>query len=63
MPWRLQQECRRRTVAAGTGDLLVQRATRWPGHCAFDGEVTPQALDDLVAWIERGISPPATTSS
>ncbi len=57
VPWRLQQEYRRRTLAAGTGDLLVQRAIRWPGHCAFDGEVTAQALDDLVAWIERGIKP------
>ncbi|MBI3825334.1 MAG: hypothetical protein HY294_04995 [Candidatus Rokubacteria bacterium] len=57
VPWSLQQSYRRRAVAAGADHLLVQRAVRWPGHCAFDGEVTAQGLDDLVAWIERGIKP------
>ena len=57
VPWSLQQAYRRRTLAAGTGHLLVQRAVRWPGHCAFDGEVREQAFDDLIAWIERGIKP------
>src|SRR6266849_6285837 len=57
VPWSLQQAYRRRTLAAGTGHLLVQRAVRWPGHCAFDGEVREQAFDDLVAWIERGVKP------
>ena len=57
VPWSLQQAYRRRTLAVGTGHLLVQRAVRWPGHCAFDGEVREQAFDDLVAWIERGVKP------
>lgn len=57
VPWSLQQAYRRRTVAAGTAHLLVQRAVRWPGHCAFDGEVREQAFDALVAWIERGVKP------
>ena len=56
-PWSLQQSYRRRTLAAGTAHLLVQRAVRWPGHCAFDGEIRDQAFDDLVAWIERGVKP------
>ena len=57
VPFRLQQNYRRRAQAAGTGHLLVQRAVRWPGHCSFDGAVREQAFDDLVAWIERGVVP------
>ncbi len=57
VPWSLEQDYRRKAIAAGTADLLVQRAVRWPGHCTFDGEVTEQAFDDLVAWMERGVKP------
>jgi pimeloyl-ACP methyl ester carboxylesterase len=57
VPFVLQQQYRRRTLAAGTSDLLVQRAVRWPGHCAFDSDIRDQAFDDLVAWIERGVKP------
>ena len=56
-PFSLEQAYRRRTLAAGTSHLLVQRAVRWPGHCGFDGDVREQAVDDLVAWIERGVKP------
>jgi hypothetical protein len=35
----------------------VQRAVRWPGHCAFDGEVREQAFEDLVRWMEGGTRP------
>jgi hypothetical protein len=57
VPFSLQQAYRRRTLAAGTSHLLVQRAIRWPGHCAIDGEPRERAFDDLVAWIERGARP------
>jgi dienelactone hydrolase len=57
VPFSLQQAYRRRTLAAGTSHLLVQRAIRWARHCAFDGEAREQAFDDLVAWIERGGKP------
>ena len=57
VPFSLQQAYRRRTLASGTSHLLIQRAVRWPGHCAFDGEVREQAFDDLVAWIEQGTKP------
>src|SRR5260370_15873544 len=57
VPFRLQQDYRRRTLAAGTSHLLVQRAVRWAGHCAFDGTVRERAFDDLVEWIERGVVP------
>lgn len=56
-PFRLEQDYRRRTITAGTSHLLVQRAFRWPGHCAIDGAVRDRAFEDLVAWIERGIVP------
>jgi len=57
VPFSLQQVYRRRTLTAGTAHLLVQRAVRWPGHCAFTGEVREQAFDDLVRWIEGGTQP------
>jgi pimeloyl-ACP methyl ester carboxylesterase len=57
VPFRLQQDYRRRAIAAGTAHLLVQRAIRWPGHCSFEGATREQAFDDLVAWIERGVIP------
>ena len=57
VPLSLEQSYRRRTIAAGTDHLLVQRVVRGPGHCAFDGQTQQQAFDDLVAWIERGAKP------
>lgn len=57
VPFRLQQDYRRRTLAAGTGHLLVQRTVRWAGHCAFGGVVRERAFDDLIAWMERGVVP------
>jgi len=57
VPLSLEQAYRRRTIAAGTDHLLVQRVVRAPSHCGFDGETREQAFDDLVAWIERGVQP------
>jgi hypothetical protein len=57
VPLSLEQAYRRRTIAAGTEHLLVQRVIRAPSHCGFDGETREQAFDDLVAWIERGVRP------
>ena len=57
VPLSLEQSYRRRTIAAGTDRLLVQRVLRGPGHCAFDWPMRRQAFDDLVAWIERGVKP------
>lgn len=58
VPFRLQQDYRRRTIAAGTDQLLVQRAVSGAGHCGIDGGVRERAFDDLVAWMERGVVPP-----
>jgi len=57
VPLSLEQSYRRRTIAAGTENLLVQRVVRGPGHCATDGVTLRQTFDDLVAWIERGVKP------
>src|SRR5262245_10236244 len=57
VPFRLQQDYRRRALAAGTAHLLVQRAVRRAGHCGIEGTVRERAFDDLVAWVERGIMP------
>jgi len=57
VPLSLEQSYRRRTIAAGTDQLLVQRVMRASSHCGFDGESRERAFDDLVAWIERGVRP------
>lgn len=57
VPLSLEQSYRRRTIAAGTDQLLVQRVMRAFSHCGFDGETRERAFDDLVAWIERGVRP------
>jgi pimeloyl-ACP methyl ester carboxylesterase len=57
VPFTLEQQYRRLTLAAGTSDLLVQRAIRRPAHCQFEGAELTRAFDDLVAWIERGVKP------
>jgi pimeloyl-ACP methyl ester carboxylesterase len=57
VPFRLQQDYRRRVDAAGAGHLLVQRIAPGAGHCSLPGAMREQAFDDLVAWIERGTVP------
>ena len=57
VPFRLEQDYRQRTLAAGTAQLLVQRAVRQPGHCGIADEVREAAFDDLVLWIEEGTMP------
>ncbi|HET7738162.1 MAG TPA: hypothetical protein VFK32_06270, partial [Tepidiformaceae bacterium] len=43
--------------AAGTDDLLVQRAIRAGGHCAFSTDEVTSAWTDLVGWVEDGERP------
>jgi pimeloyl-ACP methyl ester carboxylesterase len=57
VPLSLEQSYRRRTIAAGTDHLLVQRVVRAASHCGVDGDTRVRAFDDLVAWIERGARP------
>jgi pimeloyl-ACP methyl ester carboxylesterase len=57
VPFRHEQEYRQKTLAAGTSDLLVQRAIRRTGHCNFTDEERNRAFDDLVAWMQTGTRP------
>jgi hypothetical protein len=57
VPLSLEQSYRRRTIAAGTSDLLVQRVFRAGSHCGFYAETRERTFDDLVAWVERGVKP------
>jgi pimeloyl-ACP methyl ester carboxylesterase len=57
VPFRLQQNYRRRVEEAGTSHFLVQRAVRQPGHCGIENTVRQPAFDDLVTWIENGAEP------
>jgi len=57
VPLGLEQSYKRRTIAAGTDHLLVQRVIRGPGHCSVDGDTRRQAFDDLVRWVEYGVRP------
>ena len=57
VPFRLQQDYRRRVEEAGTSHFLVQRAVRQPGHCGIENMVRQPAFDDLVTWIENGAEP------
>ncbi|MEX2225078.1 MAG: hypothetical protein WEB52_01365 [Dehalococcoidia bacterium] len=57
VPISLEQRYREIVDAAGRGDLLVQRAMRRPGHCAFSDEERMRAFVDLVTWVETGAQP------
>ena len=57
VPFKFEQEYRQKAIAAGTGDLFVQRAIRRAGHCNFSADERNLAFDDLVAWLEHGVRP------
>ena len=57
VPFSHEQRYRRRTIAAGTDHLLVQRAFRRPGHCDNNAEERTLGFDDLVTWLETGARP------
>ena len=57
VPISLERRYREIVDAAGRGDLLVQRAIRRAGHCAFSEQERERAFDDLVAWVKTGAKP------
>ena len=57
VPFSHEQRYREKTIAAGTQDLLVQRAIRRPRHCEFNAGERAQAFGDLVSWLETGARP------
>jgi pimeloyl-ACP methyl ester carboxylesterase len=57
VPFSMEQIYAERVKANGAGDLLVQRAIRDVGHCAFTGEEIVTGFADLVNWVENGVKP------
>ncbi|MFQ5933979.1 MAG: alpha/beta hydrolase family protein [Dehalococcoidia bacterium] len=57
VPISMEQEYLELAEAAGTTELLVQRAIRAPGHCTFSMSERTRAFDDLVRWVRESIRP------
>ena len=57
VPFHMEQVYARRAMAAGTDDLLVQRAIRGRAHCEFLPAELTTAFDDLVNWVVNDVKP------
>jgi hypothetical protein len=57
VPFRHGQIYRERAEANGSGDWLVQRAIRSPGHCDYTPEEQSSAFADMIDWEQNGIKP------
>ncbi|KEF30013.1 MAG: alpha/beta hydrolase [Gammaproteobacteria bacterium] len=57
VPFVHEQIYRKRAIANGNDDLLVQRAIRDPFHCDFTEAEESEAFSDLVNWVNTGIKP------
>ena len=57
VPISIEQNYLQKVQAAGKGDLLVQRAIRSGGHCAFTDQEYITAFHDLVSWVRDGKKP------
>lgn len=57
VPFLEEEVYAQRVAAHNASDLLVQRATRDFGHCAFTGPELVQTFADLVSWVDDGVKP------
>jgi pimeloyl-ACP methyl ester carboxylesterase len=57
VPFLMEQVYAQRVAEHNASDLLVQRATRDYGHCAFTGPELVRTFVDLVAWVQGGVKP------
>ena len=57
VPFHMEQVYAQRVAARGASDLLVQRATRDVGHCAFTAAELVSTFAALVAWVEDDVKP------
>lgn len=46
-----------RATAGAQGGRLVQRTVQSPTHCDFTDDELERAFDDMVAWVEDGMTP------
>ena len=53
----MEQIYAKRVDEQGASDLLVQRAIRDVGHCAFEGPELVTAMAELINWVENGVKP------
>ena len=57
VPFKMEQIYKRRADAAGTSDLLVQRAIRGISHCDFTIAEQVAAFEAMVKWEQQGVKP------
>lgn len=57
VPFKMEQIYKRRADAAGTSNLLVQRAIRGISHCDFTIAEQAAAFDAMVKWEQQGVKP------
>ncbi len=57
VPFHHGQIYRERANANGSGDWLVQRAIRSPGHCDYTLDEQETAFADMINWEQNGIKP------
>ena len=57
VPFHMEQIYARRVAQHGQSHLLAQRAIRDVFHCNFTVEEESRAFDDLVNWVENGVTP------
>jgi hypothetical protein len=56
-PFSMEQIYKRRVDDNAASDLLVQRAYRQAGHCAFTVPEQEQAFTALANWVKNGVKP------
>lgn len=57
VPFSMEQIYRTRADAQGASQMLVQRAYRDIGHCAFNVVEEEESFAALVNWAENGVRP------
>lgn len=57
VPFVHEQIYKRRAMANGSDNLLVQRAIRDPYHCQFTPTELTTAFSDLADWVSNGVKP------
>lgn len=57
VPYRHETRFAGLVAAAGTGNLVVQRAINRYGHCNFQPSEVLTAFTDLVTWVNTGVRP------
>lgn len=57
VPFSMEQAYYRKVASHGKTGLLVQRAIRDIGHCAFSAKEWDRSIADLTGWVRDGVKP------